>query len=92
MVDTLSRMRQLIGTTSQWAANNLVLGDGELGIEVVDTATRRVKCGDGTRTWSALPYLSVPATTLAADEDMSARIEALEARVDDLEAPVDPDL
>lgn len=74
MVDTLSRMRQLIGTTAQWAANNIVLGDGELGVEVIDTNTRRMKVGDGSRTWSALPYTSI--TQGALDSEAAARAAA----------------
>ena len=37
-----------------WTAANPVLLVGELGIE---TDTNRVKVGDGTTTWNALPYV-----------------------------------
>ena len=58
MATQLSRMKQLTGTTAEWTTNNLVLQNGEVGIEVVSGGERRMKVGDGTRTFSALPYLS----------------------------------
>jgi hypothetical protein len=57
MTDTLSRMRQLVGTTAQWAANDLVIGDGELALEHLSDGTFRIKAGDGIRTFAALPYV-----------------------------------
>lgn len=39
---------------SSWASSNPVLAAGELGLE---TDTGRVKAGDGTTRWNALPYL-----------------------------------
>lgn len=56
MADLLARMRQMIGTTAQWLANNRVLGDGELGLERLPDGTARFKVGDGVKTFSALPY------------------------------------
>lgn len=39
------------GTTADWAATSLVLGEGEIGI---NTTTREVRIGDGTNVFSAL--------------------------------------
>jgi hypothetical protein len=51
-------MRQLIGSTGEWAANDIVLGYGEIGIERVSVSECRAKVGDGASKWSALPYLT----------------------------------
>lgn len=64
MTDTAARQRQLIGSTAAWAANNIVLGNGEIGIEVVSGSDVRMKVGDGTLTFSALPYASASSTTI----------------------------
>jgi hypothetical protein len=44
------------GTTTQWNSSSRVLQVGELGI---DTTLNRIKAGNGTNVWSALPYLSL---------------------------------
>ena len=41
------------GAASAWTAANPVLAVGEVGIE---TDTYKIKVGDGTQTWTALPY------------------------------------
>jgi hypothetical protein len=51
-------MRQLIGNTAEWAANNIVLGNGELGVERISASEYKMKCGDGATRWSSLPYIS----------------------------------
>lgn len=66
MADTFARMRQLVGSTAAWAANNIVLGNGEIGIEQVSSSEHKIKVGDGTRTWSALPYASALNDTINA--------------------------
>lgn len=76
MADTFARMRQIVGTTAAWAANNIVLGDGEIGIERVSSTDIRLKVGDGTSTWSQLPYASASSTTIN-----SATQAALDAKV-----------
>jgi len=43
------------GTAAEWAAANPVLAVGEPGVE---TDTGKQKFGDGTSTWTALPYAS----------------------------------
>lgn len=42
-------------TARRWTSNNPVLGKGEIGIEI---DTRKFKFGDGTKTWTQLPYAS----------------------------------
>jgi hypothetical protein len=50
------RVRHLIGTTSEWAANPaLVLGNGELGLEVTAKG-KKIKIGDGVSVFADLPY------------------------------------
>lgn len=58
MADTFARMRQLIGSTAEWAANDIVLGYGEIGVERISATETKAKVGDGTLKYSALPYLS----------------------------------
>lgn len=55
MADTFARMRQLIGTTADWAANDLVIGLGEFALETIG-ATTRLKVGDGIKKFSELAY------------------------------------
>jgi hypothetical protein len=52
MKTTLARMRQLIGTAADWAANDLVIGDGELAIERNGSVV--LKLGDGVKRFSEL--------------------------------------
>lgn len=40
-------------TAANWATNNPIMADGELGIE---TDTGKFKLGNGTTSWSALAY------------------------------------
>jgi hypothetical protein len=40
-------------TASNWATNNPIMASGELGIE---TDTGKFKLGNGTQSWTALPY------------------------------------
>ena len=76
MTDTAARQRQLIGSTAAWAANNIVLGSGEIGVEVVSGSDVRIKIGDGSATFSALPYASASSSTINA-----ATQAALDAKV-----------
>ena len=76
MTDTAARQRQLIGSTAAWAANNIVLGNGEIGVEAVSGSDVRIKIGDGTSTFSALPYASASSSTINA-----ATQAALDAKV-----------
>jgi hypothetical protein len=76
LADTFARMRQIVGSTADWAANNIVLGSGEIGIERVSGSDIRLKVGNGTDTWSALPYASASSTTIN-----SATQTALDAKL-----------
>lgn len=70
MVDSFARMRQLVGTTAEWAANDIVLKEGEIGVERIGVGDVRSKCGNGTLKWSELPYLS--GTAMAVDAQVAA--------------------
>jgi hypothetical protein len=59
-------MRQIIGTTAQWAANDLVIGKGEIAIEDAGGVIK-AKVGDGIRVYSALPYAFGGLDTSAGD-------------------------
>jgi hypothetical protein len=56
MTDTFARMRQLNGTTAEWAANDIVIGLGEFAIEKIAGGAMRLKLGDGIAKFSQLPY------------------------------------
>lgn len=57
MADILARQRAIVGTTADWAAHNITLGDGELALERLDNGTVRAKVGNGVLNFSASPYL-----------------------------------
>lgn len=67
MADTLARMRQIVGTTADWGAHDLVLGDGEVALERIDAATVRARIGDGVKPFSQAPYLGSALDLAAAD-------------------------
>lgn len=54
-------MRQLIGTTAEWAADDLVIGDGEIALERTVSSQLLIKIGNGVDTFLDLPYLTVSA-------------------------------
>jgi len=60
-MSSIIRIRR--GTSSQWASSTRVLQTGELGI---DTTLNKIKAGNGSSLWSALPYLTVSSGDLAA--------------------------
>jgi beta-glucanase (GH16 family) len=51
----LQRIQWRRGTAAEWTAANPVLADGEPGWE---RDTQKIKVGNGTSTWSALPYFT----------------------------------
>lgn len=55
MTTDYKRMRQLTGVASAWAANDLVIGSGEVAFEQEPDGTVQLKVGDGTRRFSQLP-------------------------------------
>lgn len=66
MADIYARIRTIVGSSADWAANNIVLGSGEIGVERVSSTDIRLKVGDGTSVWSALPYASASSSTINA--------------------------
>jgi hypothetical protein len=74
MADMFARMRQLIGSSGEWAANNIVLGNGELGIERVSASEYKMKCGDGSTRWSLLPYISEVGVTAAMQAALNGKL------------------
>jgi hypothetical protein len=75
MADIFARMRQLIGSTGEWAANNIVLGNGELGIERVSASEYKMKCGDGSSKWSGLPYITEFGLTTAMQAALNGKLD-----------------
>ena len=59
--DTVIRVK--VDTSDGWESADPVLGAGELGY---DSMTNKLKCGDGEKTWTDLPYID--------DEDKPAQI------------------
>lgn len=55
-----SRIQLRRTTAAGWASTNPTLATGEPGVE---TDTNRLKIGDGTTVWNALPYAALDATT-----------------------------
>ncbi len=51
-------VKHIYGSTAEWDANDIVLQKGEMGVELIDTASgeHKIKIGDGTHPWSSLPY------------------------------------
>ena len=49
-----ARIQCKIDTAENWKTNNPVLLVGELGVE---SDTKLIKVGDGTTSWTSLPYL-----------------------------------
>lgn len=50
------------GTSTEWNSSTIVLAIGEVGLE---TNTSRIKIGNGTSLWNALPYSNVTPAELA---------------------------
>ena len=50
------RIKNKIDSTSGWAANDIVLMQGEIGIERTESEGDKIKIGDGVSTFSQLPY------------------------------------
>jgi hypothetical protein len=51
--------QQRYDTAANWASNNPVLLEGEIGIE---SDTRKFKFGNGSSVWSSLPYATAAST------------------------------
>lgn len=85
MATEYRRQLQLRGSPTDWSTNNIVLLQGEIGFEMNSTGWR-MKVGNGTALWSALPYIG--------EKDQAARdhntlqdteIDNLDARVTAIE-------
>ena len=59
MADQYARYRHLCGTAGEWAASDIIIGEGEIAVELPSTAggKPRAKAGDGTRRYSQLQYI-----------------------------------
>lgn len=57
MADIAARQRQIIGSAAEWAADNLILGAGELALVRENDGKVRARVGDGAANFSAAPYL-----------------------------------
>lgn len=81
MANILARQRQLIGTSAEYVAADIVGGDGELLLERAAGGAIKMKVGDGVQKFSALSYFGgggggadrdtpvalTPAATIAVD-------------------------
>ena len=72
-------MRQLIGTSAEWLANDVVLGDGELGVEIVDDYHARIKVGDGVTAFSNCPVVKEAEVVLHDSTDYDNHISYIRA-------------
>ncbi len=54
-INTTITLRQ--GTTSEWSDSLYKLAKGEMGLEYLADGSVKIKCGDGTKKWSELPYV-----------------------------------
>lgn len=79
MATTLSRMYQLIGSAADWAANDIVLGNGEIGFSIQVGGEIWGKIGDGVSTFSALEYVlgnpGIPLSGTEVGKPVTAPIE-----------------
>ena len=55
-MDTQARVKHLIGTTAEWAAHDLVAGEGEMVLEQATGGVVKAKLGDGVSKFSQLVY------------------------------------
>ena len=55
MADTFARYRNIVGSPADWASNDLVIGLGEMAVEI-DGSLVQFKIGDGILTYSQLDY------------------------------------
>lgn len=55
------RVLQKQDFTDNWNSSPVILRNGEIGIEVLDSGKKKIKIGDGTNTWANLEYLETEA-------------------------------
>jgi hypothetical protein len=68
MATEFARMGQLLATTADWAANDIVLIDGEIGFELRTDGVVVGKVGDGVSTYSLLNYTIGGGVDLTTDQ------------------------
>ena len=80
-INTRIQLRNDLAAT--WNSKNPVLKKGEIGIEI---DTRKMKVGDGTTTWKALPYMGADANDILAvineNRDTCTQIELNQGQTD----------
>lgn len=64
------------GTTEQWEGSNVILYEGEIGIEKSNDGYTRFKIGDGVSKYNQLPYANTPHQSLV---DYAKKTEVLES-------------
>lgn len=62
-------VKNVYGTTAEWQANDIVLNQGEIGIEKTVNGEHKIKAGNGTDPWSKLPYSGSTPTEMAGKAD-----------------------
>lgn len=65
-------VKNVYGTTAEWEANDIVLNQGEIGIEKTVKGEHKIKAGNGLDPWSKLPYSGSTPTEMAAKADKVA--------------------
>jgi hypothetical protein len=68
MATELARMQQLIGTSADWQADDIILQSGEIGFEVLISGLITGKVGDGVTTYSLLDYTLGAGVDLTTDQ------------------------
>ena len=74
MADTYIRLIQRRDTAANWQNENPVLDAGEWGYE---TDTKKVKMGDGSTAWNALPYFTSGGGAVVNDGTLSITIDGV---------------
>ncbi len=64
------------GTTEQWEGSNVILYEGEIGIEKSNDGYTRFKIGDGVSKYNQLPYANTPHQSLV---EYAKKTEVLES-------------
>lgn len=69
------------GTTAEWAESQVILAQGETGLEYLSNGSVKIKAGDGEHLWSELPYMG-------SDVKLANvfQVELAEGETDDIEA------
>jgi hypothetical protein len=57
MATEFARMNSIYGTTADWQANDIILGQGEIALELQVGGDVWAKAGDGVSTYSTLPWM-----------------------------------